>query len=66
VPIEERYPLTTAYAMAYSKAVREARAERARDERDDEATVRIAPGVARDEPLSLLGASNRAARPGSK
>jgi hypothetical protein len=66
VPIEERYPLTTAYAMAYSKAVREARAERVRDERDDEATVRIAPGVSRDEPFSLLGASNRAARSSGK
>lgn len=61
-PIEQRYPLTSAYAKAYSDAVREARAELARDEREEDATVRIAPGASRDEPFSLLGASNRAAQ----
>lgn len=65
VPIEERYPLSTAYAKAYSEALREARAEQARgerEEREEDATVRIAPGASKDEPFSLLGASNRAAR----
>ncbi len=58
-PIEERYPLTTAYAKAYASAVREAK--RDAEEPADEATVRIAPGASRDEPFSVLGASNRAA-----
>jgi hypothetical protein len=58
-PIEERYPLSAAYAKAYALAVRDARSELARGE--DEATVRIAPGTPRDEPFSVLGASNRAA-----
>ena len=64
VPIEQRYPLTSAYAKAYSDAVREERAELARDEREEDATVRIAPGASKDEPFSLLGASNRAAAQG--
>lgn len=61
-PIEERYPLSSAYAKAYALAVKAVKDELAREAaRDDEATVRIPPGAA-DEPLSLLGASNRAAR----
>lgn len=61
-PIEERYPLSTSYAKAHALAMREAREQAAREAaRDDEATVRIPPGAA-EEPLSLLGASNRAAR----
>ncbi|MFO0591381.1 MAG: hypothetical protein U0441_27785 [Polyangiaceae bacterium] len=59
-PLEERYPLTTTYAKAYATAVREAK-ERA-DKPEDEATIRLSPDAPRDEPLSLLGASNRAAR----
>jgi hypothetical protein len=62
-PIEERYPLTTAYAKAYATAVREAKRD---DEHLDEATVRIAPGASRDEPFSVLGASNLAAASGRK
>lgn len=58
-PIEERYPLTAAYAKAYAVAVREAK--RDEEQLDDESTVRIGPGVSRDEPFSVLGASNRAA-----
>ena len=61
VPIEERYPLSAAYAKAYSDAVREARAELTKDEREEDATIRIAPGASKDEPFSLLAASNRAA-----
>lgn len=67
VPIEERYPLSSAYAKAYAEAMREARAElerdqgEPRDEREEDATIRIAPGASRDEPFGLLGASNRAA-----
>jgi hypothetical protein len=64
IRIEDRYPLTSAYAKAYSDAVREARAEidrDGRDEREEDATVRIAPESSRDEPLTVLGASNRAA-----
>lgn len=61
IRIEDRYPLASSYAKAYSDALAEARAELAREERDDEATIRIAPGASRDEPFSVLGASNRAA-----
>ena len=60
VPIEERYPLSASYAKAYALAVREARQSLVRG--DDEATIRIAPGTSPDEPFSVLGASNRAAR----
>lgn len=61
-PLEERYPLSSAYAKAYAQAVKTVKDELAREAaRDDEATVRIAPGAG-DEPLSLLSASNRAAR----
>ncbi len=59
VPIEQRYPLSAAYAKAYSDALREVRNQRARG--DEEATLRIPAGAPLDEPLSLLGASNRAA-----
>lgn len=60
VPLEDRYPLSSAYARAYSDALRDARAELSRDERDEDATVRLPPS-ARHDPLSLVGASNRAA-----
>jgi hypothetical protein len=62
VPIEQRYPLASRFAKAYSEAARAARAELVEDEREEDATVRIAPGASKDEPFSLLGASNRAAR----
>jgi hypothetical protein len=61
VPIEERYPLASSYAKAYSAALRAARAA-PRDEREEDATIRIPPTAPRDEPFSLLGASNRAAK----
>ena len=58
-PIEQRYPLTAAYAKAYATAVREAKDRR--QDHEDEATIRLAPDASRDDPFSLLGASNRAA-----
>jgi len=61
-PVAERYPIASGYATAYARAVREAQKELDRGE--DEATVRIAPGTPRDEPFSVLGASNRAAAEG--
>lgn len=60
-PLEERYPLTTTYAKAYALAVREEK-ERA-EKPEEEATIRLSPDAPRDEPLSLLVASNRAASP---
>lgn len=58
-PIEERYPLSSSYAKAYANAVRDAKRERELPE--EERTIRLPPSAPRDEPFSVLGASNRAA-----
>ena len=61
-PLEERYPLSASYAKAYATAVRDA--QRDLEPPEDERTVRIPPSSSRDEPFSVLGASNRAAATG--
>lgn len=64
IRIEDRYPLAAAYSKAYADAVKEARSElerEERDEREEDATIRIAPGTPKDMPLTLLSASNNAA-----
>ncbi len=58
-PLEERYPLSSTYAKAYATAVRDAK--RDLEVPEDERTVRLPPSSSRDEPFSVLGASNRAA-----
>ncbi len=62
-PLEERYPLSSAYAKAYATAVRDAKRDLdvAAESQEDERTVRLPPSSSRDEPFSVLGASNRAA-----